>query len=141
MERYGVSFDILVDSDAFVGFFLPDDAHFTAASNLFNQCFKQNIPLTTTNYIVAETATVLSRRSSQQEARRFLAFIHSGSIPLIYVDYHLHLESVEIFIQQENKNTSLFDCSNVAVMRHFAIPQIFSFDKVYEKKFDLKVLA
>ena len=132
-------FEVLVDSDAFVGLFFPDDAHYPTCRRVFETFAQQRTNLVTTNYTVAETATVLSRLSGQSLARAFLDYIASGVFPVLYIDEPLQKAAIDLFKQQENKTTSLFDCANVALMRSLDIPKIFSFDQVYGKKFALKV--
>ena len=132
-------FEVLVDSDAFVGLFLPDDTHHKACRLLFERFAKQRTNLVTTNYTVAETATVLSRRSGQSIARAFLDYIASGVFPIIYVDAAFQEMAISLFMKQGNKNMSLFDCANVAVMRNLDIAEILSFDQVYSKKFGIPV--
>lgn len=130
-------FDLLVDSDAFVGLFFPDDAHHPTCFRLFNEFSTKKLNLVTTSYTVAETATVLSYRSGQPLARAFLDYVVTGVLPVVHIDEALQSMAVSIFREQANKKTSLFDCANVAVMRNLNIPRIFSFDQVYTRKFAL----
>ena len=131
-------FDVLVDSDAFVGLFFPDDAHHQTCYRLFKQFARQKLRLVATSYTIAETATVLSRHSGQPLARAFLDYAATGVLPVVHIDEALQALAISIFREQENKNTSLFDCANVAVIRNLNIPRIFSFDQVYSRKFDLR---
>lgn len=130
-------FEVLVDCDAFVGFFFSNDAHHSACYTIFEQFSKDHTNLATTNYTIAETATVLSRHSGQPLARSFLDYVETGVFPIIYVDEMIQAQAISIFRDVENKKTSLFDCANVAVMRKFGISKIFSFDHIYSKRFHL----
>ena len=65
-------FQILVDSDAFVGQIYPDDAHFEQANGIFQTLASRQARLVTTSLVVAETATVLSHRSGQARPASFL---------------------------------------------------------------------
>jgi len=133
-------FEILIDSDAFVGLFVQHDAHHERTLKMFQQLAKDNVKVVATSYIIAETATVISKISGQVTARKFLDYAASGNLPIIHIDENIQQEALKIFAQQENKRTSVFDCSNVAVIQKFTIPQIFSFDTVYKKKFGLDIL-
>ncbi len=126
--------EILIDSDAFVGRFYPDDAHYQAASNIFEQLEKQGQRLVTTSLVVTETATVLSYKSGQAAARLFLAVLEKSRLPVIHIDEKLHQETLRFFQKQAKKGTSVVDCANVVVMRRFAIATIFSFDKFYTRQ-------
>lgn len=131
--------DLLIDSDAFVGWSLKTDPHHERAITLIEQAQKSNQRLVTHNFVVAETATVLSHRSEQNVARDFLDAVRK--IPQLYVSEELFLKALDIFRIQENKNTSFVDCLNVVVMKHLSIPRLLSFDQFYRKKFDLKIAA
>src|SRR5438105_4785300 len=72
------TFQVLIDSDAFVGLLLPNDAHFHGVSEQFDRFEQDQTQLATTNWVVAETATVLSHKDSQETAKRFLEMIETG---------------------------------------------------------------
>lgn len=131
---------VLIDSDAFVGLMLARDAHHARASAIFARLQAGNVAAVTTSFVVAETATVLSHASGQALARTFLdEVIDKPGFPVIFIDQALHAHAIAIFRALEQRATSLTDCANVAVIRQFEIPTIFSFDKVYPKLFDIPV--
>jgi len=57
------------------------------------------------------------------------------------LDKKPHKAALALFKQQSKKGTSVTDCADVTVMRRFDIPQIFSFDNVYRRGFNLKLVA
>lgn len=132
-------YQVLVDSDAFVGRFFDEDAHFERAEALFNKTAKENIMLLTTSAVVGEAATVLSNRCDQKTALAFLEIVEDSLIPVIHIDAVLHNEALTLFKQQAKRGTSYVDCTNVVVARHFDVFQILSFDKAYPKDFGLKL--
>lgn len=135
------SFDVLVDSDAFVGWSLTADAHHAHSLQLFEDLFAQHKKLVTTSSVVAETATVLSHYSGQDAARRFLKSIAADTaFPVIFIDEKLHNASLDLFSQQKKKGTSFTDCANVVVMQQFEVAAILSFDKVYSRDFGVEVV-
>jgi predicted nucleic acid-binding protein len=130
------NFQVLIDSDVFVGLFLPDDAHYQRVSQQF-EAFEQNkTQIATTNWVIVETATVLSRKDSQETAKAFLTMTETSGIPILSISKDIEKEAWRIFKDQSTKNTSFVDCSNIAVITHFHIPQLFSFDAFY-KRFDI----
>ena len=130
------NFKVLIDSDVFVGLFLPNDAHFQRASELFDQFEQQKTKLATTNLVIAETATVLSWKDAQATAKKFLSMIETSNIPILSVTKNLEKEAWRIFNDQTTKKTSFVDCSNVALANHFHISQICAFDGFYGR-FDI----
>ena len=127
------NFEVLIDSDVFVGMFLPDDAHQQRASELFDQFEQQRTKLAVTNLVIAETATVLSWKDTQETAKKFLSMIENSNIPVLSITKSLEKDAWRIFKDQPTKKTSFVDCLNVAVADHFHIPQICGFDKFYER--------
>ena len=95
--------------------------------------------LVTTSLVVVETATVLSHKASQALAIKFLQVVNRGNMPIIHINEGLQQAALKTFARQTKKGTSVVDCSNVTVMQKFNIPAIVSFDKVYRKRFGLKV--
>lgn len=133
-------FQLLVDSDAFVGRFFPKDGHHQKALSLFHKQEKMGIALTTTSMVIAESATVLSHRTGQDVATKFLEIIERSKLAVIHIDTKLQQEAYRVFKAQSKRGTSVTDCANVVVMQRFQIPKIFSFDKAYEKQFGLQML-
>jgi predicted nucleic acid-binding protein len=134
-------FQVLIDSDAFVGLNLPDDSLHSKVSQVFDRLIDENCRLVTTSLVMAETATVLSNKATQESACRFLEEMERVKFPVIHVTRQLQQLSLKIFQEQTKRRTSVVDCANVAVMRELSIPEILSFDRVYAKDFGLKMLG
>lgn len=132
---------ILIDSDAFIGWLLKGDAHYERAGKIFEQLQQRRIAAATTSTVIAETATVLSYRQGRKLARTFLDIINTGDLPVIYITESFYNDGLAIFKEQAQKGTSVIDCINVAVCRHLEITSIFSFDQVYAKRFDLQLVG
>jgi len=134
-------FQTLIDSDALVGNFYPDDPHHSRAIDIFDRLERENRSIVTTNLVVMEVATVLSHRSGQTLAVRFLDMLERSQLPVIHLDEALQKKALATFRAQTARGTSVTDCANVVVMQHFNIPEIFSFDRVYAKDFQHKMAA
>ena len=136
MKSETVGYDALVDSDALVGLIWENDLLHEKAIQLFTWAQQQGLKLVTTSLVVSETATVLSYRNGQDDARRFLKFIET--IDIIHVTPELYRASLDFFKVQTKKRTSMVDCSNIVVARTYAIPTILSFDVFYRDYLPLK---
>ena len=132
---------ILIDSDAFVGWLLEGDTHYERAGEIFAQLQQHQMAAATTSAVIAETATVLSHRQGQKLARTFLEILETGDLPVIYITESFYREGLAIFKEQPQRGTSVTDCTNVAVCQHLEIESIFSFDQVYHKRFDLQLAS
>lgn len=133
MNRY----DVLVDADALVGAFFERDAHHQRSTEGFKKLTDQRALMVVTDYTIAETITVLSKYTDQDNARRFLQFIETGDMPIIHMSEDLVAASLDYFKAQPGRKISLFDCANVAVMQRFNIPRIFAYDGFYFEKLGL----
>lgn len=127
------SYDYLIDSDAFVALFLPDDALTSSIQQSFQDIEQHQQNIATTNWVIAETATVLSNRDSQETAIKFLTMIDEGEIPVLSITAELERVTHSIFRAQTGKRTSMVDCSNVAVAQHFGIANLLTFDIFYKR--------
>src|SRR5690606_3715290 len=94
--------------------------------------------LLTTNLVITETASWLSYRAGQSKAKAFIDF--SQHIETVLVTEKLHRQTVRLFTQQDQNRTSFVDMANVVVAREMRIGEIFSYDKVYRKRFDLTLV-
>lgn len=121
---------ILVDSDAFVGWFLEHDAHHARMATELERIKREKLTTVTTSYVVGESATVLSHRSGQKLARRFIRF--TARLPVIHISDELHQEALALFARQTKKGTSIVDCANVIVWQRYGMAEILSFDRFYK---------
>lgn len=128
---------MLVDTDGWTALYLPNDSLHQKATEIYEHFKSQGKKLVTTNAVIEETITVLSHRSGQPLARQFFAALRRSNMPIIPIDETLREKAFDLFMKQEQKGTSFVDCSNVVVMEYFHIPNIFSFDKFYFKKFKM----
>jgi predicted nucleic acid-binding protein len=128
---------VLVDSDAFVGWIVTTDAHHQRVTAAFDRLKGAQVQPITTNLVIAETASLLSRRHSQPQAKGFLEF--SQHIETIYITQQLHQYTTALFLDQDRKNVSFVDLANVVIARAYGIGEILSFDKTYPKDFNLKL--
>lgn len=144
LREYGTTMrdntQVLVDSDAFVGWIHPADAHYNRVRSIFQKIREARLRMITNSWVVAETATVLSHRSGQVAAKSFLGRLRELDFPIIHIDESLQEDATQIFEQQDKKGTSMVDCGNVAVMRRFEIPRIFSFDRFYKNQPEIELL-
>ncbi len=132
--------EILVDSDAFVGWMYAADPHHNRVQRTFQEVRQARLRMITNSWVVAETATVLSHRSGQVAAKNYLNTLRTLEFPIIHIDEDLQEDATQIFEQQDKKGTSMVDCGNVAVMHRYDISRIFSFDRFYKSQPNIELL-
>jgi predicted nucleic acid-binding protein len=133
-----ISSQVLVDSDAFIAWIRPDDILHSQASDIFRDLQQRRTQLVTTSMVVMETATVLSHRDGQAIATRFLDLLDQTQLPMIYLDEGMQRETLALFRSHNSRGISAVDCANIVVMKRLEIEQIFSFDKFYSNRIDMK---
>ncbi|MCL4252049.1 MAG: PIN domain-containing protein [Anaerolineae bacterium] len=133
------SYDGLVDTDLFVANYLTDDPNHERAVQLFDKAEVDGLNLVTTNLVILETATVLSHRSGQTLAGKFIDItLKESAFPCIRISEALEAETIDLFRRQTKKKTSMVDCSNVVAIKRYDIQLVFAFDAFYWKDQQLK---
>ena len=120
--------------------YLPHDSNHDRAMEIFKILKHTEQNLVTTSWVIAETATVLSNRDGQDNARAFLSMIFETHFDSIHISENLQSDATKVFVEQQKKRTSMVDCSNTVVLKQFGIPKIFAFDEFY-KGFPVERLA
>ena len=126
---------IFVDTDAFVALAVANDTNHEKALTLLNALHKRLVIFFTSNYVFAESVTVISQRASHDAALQYIDAMQSLENPFLIerADDDIEDEAIRIFKQQTSKNTSYVDCTNMAFMEHLHAEAIFSFDGGYRK--------
>ena len=126
---------IFVDTDAFVALAVANDTYHEKALTLLNAIHKRLVIFFTSNYVFAESVTVISQRASHDAALQYIDAMQSLENPFIIerADDDIEDEAIRIFKQQTSKNISYVDCTNMAFMAHLQADAIFSFDGGYRK--------
>jgi predicted nucleic acid-binding protein len=126
---------VFIDSDAFVALAKSDDANHAKATKLLEHLLSQSLTFITSNYVFAETVTVISMRIGHNYAIEFIKNLKAedSEFEIKWVDETIEETAIEIFYKQTSKNTSFVDCTNMAFLKRLHADIIFSFDEVYRK--------
>lgn len=127
--------DVLVDADVLVALAKTNDSNHKKATKLSDKLQKIGISYYFSPFTIAEAATVLSYKTTHQNAKKFLKQIRKIDIPTIELpDKHMEL-SDKWFLKQKKKGTSYFDCYNMALLDRYKkqLTAIFSFDSIYKR--------
>ncbi len=82
------------------------------------------------NYVLAETYTLLGRRIGCAQAARDLDLIRASRLHVVHwVQEDLHREALELFRQAERRGPSFTDCTSFALMRRLGLTTAFTFDR------------
>ena len=120
---------IFVDTNYFVALFNPSDSLHEDAREISKILAKENKQAIISNFIFAETVTVLAQRRGKDIAFRAGEYLLSHSSRMIHIDEELQIKSWDIFREVEAKDMSFVDCSILAVMKREGIDTLLTFDK------------
>ena len=121
--------DVLVDTAGFLALWDASDQHHAAALLLQEKLARQRRRFLTTDYILDETATLLTRRHSHAAAADFLdTSLRSQALRLEWVDPERFLAAAGWFQRYADKEWSFTDCMSFVVMREFKIRDAFTSD-------------
>lgn len=130
------SYDVFIDSDAFMALLLPSDDQHADSVRGFERIQRERLVAVTSELVISEAASVLSKRFDLSYAKQYLSFVRD----FLFVDFHPEDReaTVALFLEQTKKKTSFVDMSNVILMKRHQVSHIFSFDSVYTNDFGLK---
>lgn len=126
---------IFVDSDPFVALAKVDDINHQNAVGILKSLIEQSANFFTSSYVFSECITVISMRVGHDEAIKFIDAMQSKESKFVVerIDESIEIDAVRVFKEQESKNTSFVDCTNMALIRKLHADAIFSFDTVYKQ--------
>ena len=124
---------IFVDTSAFVAIENDEELNYFLAQSILEKVDSSKATLVTSNYVIAETLTVLSQRVSKKVAIKF----QEEDVPaleVIRIEKSTEEVAFEIFKKLDSKNVSFVDCTSFALMKQFGITTAFTFDKDFKKQ-------
>ncbi len=130
----------IVDANVFIALMLPKDSLYARANTLFTEMVERKVEFVTNNYILAESFTMILKRSKNTGAALFLKNeIFENKSNIIQVNYILDKWEDEIIqcLIEQNKYKSEFmsfaDCSLIVQARKQKIKTIFTFDQTFRQ--------
>jgi predicted nucleic acid-binding protein len=112
-----------------------DPAH-SRAREYFDSC---DAVLMTTDFVFAETMSLLTKRLGKGVAVRFgQALRTSRSVRIEEVPFQVREKAWQLFAGQGDKDYDLIDCISFAMMERFRAQEVFGFDRHFTQYgFDL----
>ena len=142
---------VFVDTAAFFAIFSKEDRYSAEASDTYQQVLLERALLYTTNLIVAESCSLISRQrnAGYRAAIRFGEYVRNNSVAceadlllgplppdrsiyLVYSTPELERRAWAIFEKYDTAGFSFTDCVSFAVMEALSIKQAFTFDEHYD---------
>ncbi len=122
---------LFADTSGWFSLFDRADLNFSRAVSFFKA---NSLPLVTTNYIFAETVTLLTYRLGHRYAQEFGdKLLSSNSVFLYRTGADDEFRAWEYFKKYSDKDYSYADCVSFIVMKKFMIKEAFTFDRHFSQ--------
>ena len=121
---------VYVDTGAWYAVQVPDDKWHSEAANAMRKLVTRGVALVTTNLVVGETYTLLSRTHGHTVAFRFVDQVQqSQRLELVYVEGEMEQEAYSLLRRFSDQAFSYVDGTSFVVMRRRRIRTAFAFDQ------------
>ena len=121
--------NIFADSSAWIALYDDQDKYHVPAQQAFRRLSSQTVVFVMTDYVIAETATMILYRAGHARAVRFGEWVlRSVNVRQVRVDVALWNEAWRLFKMYDDKEFSFVDCASFAAMRREHLADAFTFD-------------
>jgi predicted nucleic acid-binding protein len=123
---------IFIDTGAWLGLALADDHYHTLAGQTLARLLKSSFRLVTTNHVVGETYTFLSRVSSPKLALIFIEKLRvSAALDYYFIDQEMELAAFDWLRRYSDHPFSFVDATSFVIMKSLGLSKAFAFDKQF----------
>jgi hypothetical protein len=126
--------NVFADSAAWIALYDERDKYHRVAQSAFRRISSQPAVFVMTDYVIAETITMILYRAGHARAVRFGEWaLRSVNVRQIRVDVTLWNEAWHLFKKYDDKEFSFTDCASFVVMRRERLVDAFTFDHHFEQ--------
>jgi predicted nucleic acid-binding protein len=121
---------IFIDTGAWLAISLVDDHYHALAEQTLSRLLKSGFRLVTTNHVVGETYTFLSRVRSPEIALLFIEKLRiSAALDYYFVNEEMELTAFDWLRKYSDPPFSFVDAISFVVMKNLGLSKAFAFDK------------
>ena len=118
---------LFIDTGAFLARYLSNDSYHLKAAAIWKKTAGE--ALFTSNHVLDETLTLLSRRAgSNFAADRAENIYNSTALEILFSSKEDEIAAIRIFRKYADQNVSFTDCISFVLMRRQGITRAFTFD-------------
>jgi uncharacterized protein len=122
------------DSAGWLALYDERDKYHLAARQSFNALLDQPVTFLVTDYVIAETLTLMQGRLGHRKTVAFGEWLLSApQVQQVRLDVDLWNEAWHLLKKYDDKEFSFTDCASFAVMRRERLVDAFTFDHHFEQ--------
>ena len=124
---------IFVDTGAFIAIYLEGDQYHSHAFPLWKQLLASGERLYTSNFVLEETITLISRRGGYEFALRKARLLYaSPNLEILRPDRRMELAALDYFHKYADQEVGFTDCVSFALMHAHRLTRVFCFDRHFD---------
>ena len=121
---------LFIDTGAFIAKYVAHDQFHSKAVKIWANLEKEREKLTTSNFVLDETFTLLARRSDYAFSAKVAKIIYTSEvIEILRPNNNTELQALKLFEKFSDQAVSFTDCVSFQLMKESRIIKAFSFDK------------
>ena len=121
---------IFIDTGAFLGRYIKKDQYHKKALSGWRRLSREIQPLYTSNFVLDETFSLLTRRAGYAfAAERARAIYSSEILTILRPEEQDERSALHLFEKYGDQEVSFTDCISFVLMQNSEITQAFTFDK------------
>lgn len=124
---------VFVDTSAYYALADNDDTNHGAVVTLVQRISRDGIELFVSNFVIAETHTLILNRLGSAAATRVLSSIYAGSAHIVRATEGDETRGREIATQFADKEYSLVDAISFAIMERLHLRVAWSYDHHFQQ--------
>ncbi len=125
---------LFVDETAFVALNSPVSPHHAQAVEYVRSLVDQTARVVTGRGVVIGTADTLKAKVGGEVALHFLKLIVEGEIKVLPTNSVINKQADRLFAEHaEDRDIRYTDCVNVALMQHYGVTKLFTFNEQIKK--------
>jgi uncharacterized protein len=124
---------IFIDTGAFIARYVTHDSHHKVALEKWQELEDKNLHFVTSNFVIDETITLLSRITENKFAAEKAKLLYtSKALVILRPTLAEELSAVSLFAKFSDQKMSFTDCVSFALMSNAKIRKAFSFGKHFQ---------
>ena len=123
---------VFVDTGAYFALFSTRDFCHVQALSTWEMINFESIPITTSNHVIDELATLLGRKNHYQFSASKIRKIYSSRIEILRSTEEDEKAALNLFEKFADQQVSFTDCLSFALMKREKIHFVFTFDQHFQ---------